>query len=59
MHSEQQLSVSVEAVHQAVTEQRNAAYDQLAQWQALARQLMTERDELRAELEKLRPTDAG
>jgi hypothetical protein len=51
---EQQLTVPVEAVAQAVAEQRNTALDQAAQWQALAQQLMAERDRLAADLEKLR-----
>lgn len=50
----QQLSVPVEAVAQAVADQRNAALDQAAQWQALAMELMAERDQLAAEVEKLR-----
>lgn len=50
----QQLSVPVEAVAQAVADQRNAALDQAAQWQALAMQLKTDNDRLAAEVEKLR-----
>ncbi|MFB4275722.1 hypothetical protein ACBJ59_10555 [Nonomuraea sp. MTCD27] len=49
-----QLSVPVEAVAQAIADQRNAALDQAAQWQALAQQMMAERDQLAAELDKLR-----
>jgi hypothetical protein len=51
---EQQLIVPVEAVVPVISEQRNQALDQAAQWQALAMQLMAERDQLAADLEKLR-----
>lgn len=53
----QQLSVPVEAVTQAVKDQRNQALDQAAQWQALAMQLVAERDQLAAELAQLRAGD--
>jgi hypothetical protein len=49
-----QLSVPIEAVAQAVAEQRNAALDQAAQWQALAMQLKTDLDQANTELTKLR-----
>lgn len=54
MQQPEQMSVPVEAVAQAVTEQRNQALDQAAQWQALAHQLKAERDQALADLEKLR-----
>lgn len=54
MNDQQQLSVPVEAVAQALADQRNAALDQAAQWQALAMQLKGEVDRLTAENEKLR-----
>jgi hypothetical protein len=50
---DQQLSVPIEAVAPVLAEQRNQALDQAAQWQALAMQLMAERDQARADLEKL------
>ncbi|MCK2219690.1 hypothetical protein MF672_038730 [Actinomadura sp. ATCC 31491] len=49
-----QLSVPIEAVAPILADQRNAALDQAAQWQALAMQLKAERDQLAAEVEKLR-----
>jgi signal transduction histidine kinase len=54
MQQPEQMSVPVEAVAQAVADQRNAAMDQAAQWQAAALQLKAERDRLAADLEKLR-----
>lgn len=55
---EQQLSVPVEAVAPVLAQQRNTAMDRAAQWEAAAMQFMAERDQARAELERLRPTDA-
>lgn len=49
-----QLSVPLDTYAQAVADQRNAAMDEAAQWQALARQALAERDQLRAELRQLR-----
>jgi hypothetical protein len=56
---EQQLSVPVEAVAPVLAQQRNTAMDQVAQLEAFAMQLMTERDQLAAEVEKLRADAAG
>lgn len=51
---QQQLSVPLEGLLAAVEEQRNAALTDAAQMRALARQAIAERDQLAAELEKLR-----
>lgn len=53
------LSVPTEAVLAATQRQRNAALDENAGLWALVEQLTTERDELAAEVERLRSTDAG
>lgn len=50
------LQVPIELVAQAIEEQRNTALTEAAQYKALARHLKTENDQLRADLEKLRPT---
>lgn len=55
---DQQLSVPTDAVLAATTAQRNAAYDRLAQMEALVQQLVADRNQLADELEKLR-TDAA
>lgn len=54
MSDQQQLSVPVEAVAPVLAEQRNAAQDEAAQWKALALRFRAERDQLAAEVEKLR-----
>lgn len=51
---EQSLSVPTDLVLAEVVQQRNAASDEVAQWRALALQTMAERDELAAEVERLR-----
>lgn len=54
MADQQSLSVPTEMVLSEVVQQRNAAFDEVAQWRAFAHQAMAERDEARAELERLR-----
>ncbi|MFD1547023.1 hypothetical protein [Nonomuraea guangzhouensis] len=54
MEREQSLSVPTDLVLAEVTRQRNTAFDEVAQWRALAQQIMAERDELAAEVELLR-----
>lgn len=50
----QSFTVPVEAWAPIVSEQRNKALDEAAQWKALALQLKAERDQLADEVEKLR-----
>jgi hypothetical protein len=59
MQQPEQMSVPVEAVAQAVAEQRNQALDQAAQWQALAMQLKQELDQAHTDLAKLRADATG
>jgi hypothetical protein len=54
MDDQQQFSVPVEVLAQALTEQRNTALDQAAQMKALALHFKAELDQANAELEKLR-----
>jgi hypothetical protein len=56
---DQRLSVPVEAVAPLLAQQRNTALDLAAQWEAIAMQFMAERDQLAAELEKLRADAAS
>lgn len=51
---DQGVQVPVDAVLAATASQRNAAHDRLAQMEALVQQLIAERDNANAELEKLR-----
>lgn len=53
-NQQQQFTVPAAAVNPIVTEQRNRALDESAQWQALALQFKAERDQLTTEIEKLR-----
>lgn len=48
------MQVPLEDVLTAVEEQRNTALTEAAQMKALARQLLAENEQLRAELDKLR-----
>ncbi|SDL72893.1 hypothetical protein SAMN05421874_12815 [Nonomuraea maritima] len=54
MDNPQSFAVPLEPYALVVAAQRNEALDQAAQWQAVAVQRTAERDELRAELERLR-----
>jgi hypothetical protein len=55
--NEQQIPV--EPYVQALKDQRSQALDQAAEWHALAMGFKAERDQLAAELEQLRSTDAA
>jgi hypothetical protein len=59
MQQPEQLSVPVEAVAPVLAQQRNDAMDRAAQWEAAALQLKAERDQLAADLEKLRADAAS
>lgn len=50
----QGIEVSTDAVLVEISGQRNMAHDQVAQLTALVKQLMAERDQLAAELGRLR-----
>jgi hypothetical protein len=52
--AEQPISVPVDRVLVATQGQRNTAFDELAKAQAFIEQLAAERDELAAEVERLR-----
>ncbi|MFI7470505.1 hypothetical protein [Nonomuraea sp. NPDC049646] len=54
MDQQQGYEVPLDALLSAVEEQRNAALTQAAQMRALATQFKAERDQLAAEVEKLR-----
>lgn len=57
--NDQQTSVPVEPYVQAISEQRNQAFDQAAQLQALVTHYRAEIDRLTAENKKLRGEDDG
>ena len=52
-------SVSLAAVLEQVTHQRNRAMDEAAQWAAKAGELAAEVEQLRAELDRLKREHAG
>ena len=53
-NTDQPISVPTDALLPVVIEQRNSALTEVAGWKVLAQQAMAERDELAAEVERLR-----
>lgn len=53
---QQGIQVPTDALLPIVIEQRNNALTEVAGWKVLAQQAMAERDELAAEIERLRGT---
>ncbi len=55
----QELPVPLDALVVVTSQQRNTALDRAAQLEVLVQQLIRERDELAAEVERLRGRDGG